>query len=149
MTEEGIPCIYYGTEQDCAGGNDPANREVLWNTGFKADEGRWPDLPPHLEVVYATSHTLAEDDAGIIAYERAGGDAGASYALVIINTNSRHQSTTADGPTAMKITRPGVTLIDVLNSDGATYAVPASGGLRVVVPKQGALILVPQDQLKP
>src|SRR4029079_17014675 len=34
MTEEGIPCVYYGTEQDFAGGNDPSNREVRWNTGF-------------------------------------------------------------------------------------------------------------------
>ena len=28
MTEEGIPCLYYGTEQDFAGGNDPSNREA-------------------------------------------------------------------------------------------------------------------------
>ena len=34
MTAEGIPCLYYGTEQDFDGGNDPANREVLWTTGF-------------------------------------------------------------------------------------------------------------------
>src|SRR5207248_7001718 len=32
MTEEGIPCLYYGTEQELAGGNDPSNREVLWTT---------------------------------------------------------------------------------------------------------------------
>src|SRR5205807_1234563 len=29
MTEDGIPCIYYGTEQGFSGGNDPANREDL------------------------------------------------------------------------------------------------------------------------
>src|SRR4029079_10765565 len=34
MTEEGIPCLYYGDEQDFSGGNDPSNREVLWTTGF-------------------------------------------------------------------------------------------------------------------
>ena len=32
LTEDGIPCIYYGTEQDYAGGNDPANRERLFDT---------------------------------------------------------------------------------------------------------------------
>lgn len=32
LTQDGIPCIYYGTEQDLAGGNDPANRERLFDT---------------------------------------------------------------------------------------------------------------------
>lgn len=27
----GVPMIYYGTEQAFGGGNDPDNREVLWN----------------------------------------------------------------------------------------------------------------------
>ncbi|MFU8804676.1 MAG: alpha-amylase family glycosyl hydrolase, partial [Bradymonadaceae bacterium] len=35
LTMDGIPCIYYGTEQDFNGGNDPANRENMWlNNGF-------------------------------------------------------------------------------------------------------------------
>ncbi|MCS6914247.1 MAG: alpha-amylase family glycosyl hydrolase [Myxococcales bacterium] len=32
FTQDGIPCIYYGTEQEFAGGNDPANRERLFET---------------------------------------------------------------------------------------------------------------------
>ena len=39
LTEDGIPCIYYGTEQEFAGGNDPTNRERLWDTGFRTDGG--------------------------------------------------------------------------------------------------------------
>lgn len=31
---EGIPIVYYGTEQGFAGGNDPANREDLWRSNF-------------------------------------------------------------------------------------------------------------------
>lgn len=31
LTSVGIPMIYYGSEQFFAGGNDPYNREVLWN----------------------------------------------------------------------------------------------------------------------
>lgn len=27
---QGIPVIYYGTEQELNGGNDPQNRESLW-----------------------------------------------------------------------------------------------------------------------
>jgi alpha-amylase len=163
MTEEGIPCVYYGTEQDFAGGNDPANREVLWDTGFPTNgetfqrlsklsklRTKYPGLRRgDTNVVYSTAHVHAEEDAGIVAYERAGGDAGDSYALVIINTNGRHQSTTADGAKAMKLTKPGVTLVDVLNPGAQTYTVPASGELRIVVEKQQAVILVPQDQLKP
>jgi alpha-amylase len=33
---QGIPIIYYGSEQGYAGGSDPANRETLW-TDFKTD----------------------------------------------------------------------------------------------------------------
>jgi alpha-amylase len=31
MTARGIPFFYYGDEQYYSGGNDPANRESLWN----------------------------------------------------------------------------------------------------------------------
>ena len=31
MTARGIPFFYYGDEQGFSGGNDPANRESLWN----------------------------------------------------------------------------------------------------------------------
>jgi len=31
---EGIPIVYYGTEQNFDGGNDPANREILWPSNF-------------------------------------------------------------------------------------------------------------------
>jgi len=34
---EGIPIIYYGTEQGFNGGNDPENREPLWPTGFNTE----------------------------------------------------------------------------------------------------------------
>jgi glycosidase len=158
MTEEGIPCLYYGTEQDFAGGNDPSNREVLWPTGFPTSgdtfrhfaklarlRAKYPALRRgDTNVVFSTAHTQGEDDAGLVAYERAGGDAGADYALVVINTNARHPSTTADGAKAMKITKAGVTLVDVLDPEAKTYAVPASGELRLIVPAQRAMILVPQ-----
>jgi alpha-amylase len=34
LLSTGIPIVYYGTEALFAGGNDPANREPLWPTGF-------------------------------------------------------------------------------------------------------------------
>ncbi len=39
FTEIGIPCVYYGTEQEFKGGNDPANRERLWDKGFDRSGG--------------------------------------------------------------------------------------------------------------
>ncbi len=160
MTEEGIPCLYYGTEQDFAGGNDPANREILWSTGFPtfgetfvhfANLSRIRATYSALrrgdtKVVYSTPHTQAEPDAGIFAFERA--DAG-KYALVVLNTNSRHASTSADGAKAMKISQPSVTLVDVLDPERKTYTAAASGELRVSVSAQRAMILIPNEQLNP
>ncbi len=163
MTEEGIPCLYYGTEQDFACGNDPANREVLWDTGFPTSGDTFRHFAKlsrlrtkyaglrrgDTNVVFSTSHTKDEADAGIFAFERAGGDAGDGYALVVLNTNARKTSATADGAKVMTLTRPGVTLIDVLDPEQKSYDVAANGELRLDVPAQRAMILVPQDQRVP
>ncbi|KAH7361461.1 alpha-amylase A type-3 [Plectosphaerella cucumerina] len=37
ILSRGIPIVYYGTEQGYAGGNDPANREDLWRSGFNTN----------------------------------------------------------------------------------------------------------------
>ena len=34
MTMEGIPMIYYGSEQNLTGGHIPYNRETLWETNM-------------------------------------------------------------------------------------------------------------------
>jgi alpha-amylase len=161
MTEEGIPCLYYGTEQDFSGGNDPANREVFWNTGF----ARTGDTYLHFRklarirsqyeairrgdtnVIWSSAHVGNEEDAGIIAYERTGGDAGNSYALVVINSNNRKDSATAADGRTMKVTGSPGTLVDVLDPERKTYT-PSSGDLRISVPKQRAMILIPQSEVK-
>jgi glycosidase len=170
-TAEGIPCLYYGTEQEFAGGNDPANREVLWNTGFATGGDTFQHLRklarlrkayPALRkgdvtVRYATDHRLEEEDAGVFAFERAGGDAGEGYALVILNTKcslatckGKKTSNTADGTNVMKVgAAPGTGLVDVLNPDRQQFAVAPDGTLRVTVPAQRAMVLVPQAQVKP
>ncbi|NOZ87995.1 MAG: alpha-amylase [Deltaproteobacteria bacterium] len=47
MTEDGIPCLYYGVEQEFSGGNDPANRETMWDPASYTKQvwkdGRWQD----------------------------------------------------------------------------------------------------------
>ncbi|SPN99230.1 related to alpha-amylase A precursor [Cephalotrichum gorgonifer] len=37
ILSRGIPIVYYGTEQAYGGGNDPANREDLWRSGFNTN----------------------------------------------------------------------------------------------------------------
>jgi len=38
MTAEGIPIMYYGTEQLFNGGQDPEDREPLWTTDLPQSE---------------------------------------------------------------------------------------------------------------
>ncbi len=170
MTAQGVPCLYYGTEQDFAGGNDPANREVLWaplGPGYVTTGVTFTHIQNllrirksyvalrhgHTNVVFATNDTGAEQDAGLFAFERTGGDAGAAYALVVIGTNATHASAAS-----ITVTQPeGTVLVDVLNGN-ARYTVGPGGSLAVGPPLVGwadltskssewSMILVPQSQL--
>jgi alpha-amylase len=162
MTEEGIPCLYYGTELDFDGGNDPANREVLWPLGFPTDGvtfthfARLAGLRKRYAALrrgdttirYATDATGEEADAGLFAFERSGGDAEGGYALVVLNTNARHRSTTAGAAGPMLVSVPeGTHLVDVLDPMKPTYSVGPAGSLQLNVEEQTAKILVPADQV--
>jgi alpha-amylase len=165
MTEDGLPCVYYGTEQELAGGNDPANREDMWKSGFD-ETGRtfqWVQRLTALrkkhdalrrgeqKVVWASGRTGDEPDAGVFAFERAGGDAGASYALVVINAHKKHASSPVFGGAPMKVSvAPGTVLVDQLGNAkapaGTKYTVGASGTLSIQLPAQTGALLVPQTQ---
>ena len=161
-SEEGVPDLYYGTEQDFSGGNDPANREVLWNTHFDTSGDTFQHIAllartraaylalrrGDTRVVWSSPHVGTEDDAGIFAFERSGGDAGSSYALVVLNTSSQKTSSTESGGTTMILSAvPGATLVNVLDSARATVQVDSSGSLNVSVPAQSAMVLIPSDQV--
>lgn len=162
MTEDGIPCVYYGTEQDLVGGNDPANREDLWLTGYKTDGAtfQWIKKLSELrkkytslrrgdqKVVWASDRTGDEPDAGIFAFERAGGDAGPAYSLVVINSNPNHDSSPQVSGVPMKLAAlPGTVLVDVLSSKQSKYTVAGDGGLAISLPPLSGAILVPESQL--
>jgi glycosidase len=176
-TEEGIPDLYYGTEQNFHGGNDPSNREVLWNTNFDTTGDTFTYIAKlarirktyaalrrgDTHVVWSTADVGSEQDAGIFAFERTGGDAGNGYALVVLNTNEAQASSTANGSSTMQTTLPPNTvLVDVLNAGANTYTVDANSRLNITLPAmvapaqsatQGgpsgypARILVPQSQV--
>jgi alpha-amylase len=153
FTEEGLPCVYYGTEADLAGGNDPANREVLWTRGFDTSGETFQYLARlaklrrdwvalrrgDTRVVFSTDHTGAEADAGLFAFERTGGDAGDAYALVALNTHATKPAQ-ADLTTSLA---EGTVLRDALADDAPRWTVGANGRLTVAVPAQRALVLVP------
>jgi glycosidase len=157
FTEEGIPDLYYGTEQDFSGGNDPANREVLWNTNFDQSGDTFQHIAElarlrkayavlrhgDTKVVWSSPHVATEPDAGLFGFERTGGDSADAYALVVMGTNARATSSAAVQTSAP----PGTTLVDVLNPGRASIAVDAMGVAQVTLPPQSAMILIPQAQL--
>lgn len=163
FTEDGIPCVYYGTEQGFSGGNDPANREDLWWSGYDQanPDFQWvrrlarirrsyPALTHgDLKVTWSSDRTGAESDAGIFAFERTGGDAGQAYALVVLNTNASHESSTQFNGAGMQLAAPGGTsLVNVLDPS-ESVSVAGDGTLVVSVPAQSGKLFVPAGELKP
>lgn len=158
MTSQGIPCIYYGTEQRFDGGNDPANREDMWLSGFDREaptyqwvqklsrlRGAYPALRRgDQSVAWASERFEAESDAGIFAYERMGGYAQGGYALIVLNTSQTQDSTTAFEDTTMVVSQPdGAVLVDVIA--GESYTVGAGGTLPITLAPQTGAVLVPQS----
>ena len=99
--------------------------------------------------MWSTADVATEDDAGMFAYERSGGDAQpGSYALVVLNTNDNKTSTTANNGTNMKVTAPpGTVLVDVLDPAGVQVTVATDGTLPVTVNAQSGRIFIPQAQV--
>jgi alpha-amylase len=155
FTREGLPVLYYGTEQGFDGGNDPANREALWWSGYDRDHPlyRWisalttirADHAPlrrgTVDYVWTTDHTGDEQDAGILAYERVNEG---ENVVVVINTHATKTSSTgADGVTMTVSAASGTTFRDVLPSDAArSFTVQSGGELLVELGPREAVILV-------
>ncbi|KAJ4200000.1 hypothetical protein NW767_007980 [Fusarium falciforme] len=83
----GIPIVYYGTEQGYAGGNDPANREDLWRSGFNTNADLYQAIS-RLSNARSKAGGLGGNDHkhlfvenNVYAWSRAGGD------LVVLTTN--------------------------------------------------------------
>jgi alpha-amylase len=167
LTEDGVPCIYYGTEQNFSGGNDPSNREDLWNTPKPYDTSgdtfkRIARLNKirkasaalrrgGMTFTWTTDHVGDESDAGMLAFERIAdrADGSKDYALVVINTNPKKAGTTEFGGTAMKVGVPALDLVDVLAPSGGQAVSVASGTVKVTVPPTSAVVLLPKGTVIP
>ncbi len=170
LTEDGIPCVYYGTEQDFRGGNDPSNRERLWDTGFPTAERRanntvstfgWTRRLIRLRQNYqalrrgsmalrwTTTHTGSEQDAGIMAFERVDGS---NYALVVIHARDGMAETSADragGAPMMVTAAPGTELVDVLAETPRSITVGSGGTAVIPMGPWQASVFVPRAQVRP
>jgi alpha-amylase len=160
LTIDGIPCIYYGTEQNLSGGPDPSNREDMWQTGFAQDGDTYRYLKALIKARkenvalrrgsvtfrWASAHTDAEIDAGLVAFERSTPE---QTVLVVINTKEGSEddlwseTRTQEGE-GMSVSIPaGSTLVDVLNGSGEDrFTVGGDGRVVVGLPPRSARILV-------
>ena len=168
LTWDGIPCIYYGTEQLFDGGNDPRNREDMF-LGNRA-AGLAPFDTSHDTFRYvqeliglrrdhvalrrgttalrwATDRPRGARDSGLLAFERTHDE---ETLLVVVNTADGQSSTTCapaeEGGACMTVSfAPGTTLVDV-GPFGEGYSVTVGAGrtLEVEVPARGGRILAPR-----
>ncbi len=153
LTTDGIPCIYYGTEQDYAGGVDPANREDLFTSGYGTSGTTFQWMKKLirirkenaalrkgiLDIRWTTPHTGEEPDAGILAFER---QHESQVLLVIINTKDKESVTQgSDGSMCIstfggKISE-GSKLINILDSSDRAAVLgpcPAEDGYLELAP---------------
>jgi glycosidase len=150
---EGVPCLYYGTEQGFAGGGDPANRERLWDSGY--DRGhplfQWTRRLAGLRrdhvslrrgdtlVRWSTTRTGGEQDAGIFAFERRHPQ---ETVLFVMNANPQKASETSFQGGVMSTSFPAGTRLQDLLDAGFSATVGQGGALVVSVPSLSARILV-------
>lgn len=163
LTMDGVPCIYYGTEQGFDGGNDPANREPLWWSGYDTtgDLFQWtagltrlrkayePLRRGEYRVTWASERTGDEEDAHIIAFERVIDDQNA--VLVVVNTYDNGTAHTSYQGNDMPVTfAPGTTLVAVWPpDDGRKFTVSGDGTVRVEQGPWSGVVLVPEDRVVP
>ncbi len=159
MTEDGIPCLYYGTEQGFSGGNDPANREPLWTSNYDTSGEIFQhiaaltqlrrDYEPlrrgDFEFRWTTDRVNGEEDANILAYERVEQETGESV-LVVINTSDSNTSHTAYNGAGMPVSfAPGTVLTEVFPPGSTnTWTVQPDGTVTIEVAPRDGVVLVPR-----
>ncbi|MBT8492983.1 MAG: hypothetical protein KJO07_07980 [Deltaproteobacteria bacterium] len=150
MTLDGVPVIYYGTEQDFSGAEDPENREALWTSDYLTDGDTFVWLRRLISLraeltalrrgdvrfVWTSSRQDAGDGAGLVGIERVLAD---ERVLVVVNTRASEAETAAGG-TGMQVGfEPGTVLEDRL-TNGESLTVGDDGRITVQMPGYGARI---------
>ncbi|HTJ41695.1 MAG TPA: alpha-amylase family glycosyl hydrolase [Kofleriaceae bacterium] len=164
-TWDGIPCLYYGTEQLFHGGVDPKNREDMslgnpdagfpaWdqtNEAFLYVQALIKMRKDHValrrgtvDIRWSTTQAGGRRDEGIFAFERVAPD---EKALVVINASGQASETCApanEGGTCMTTSFPVGTVLKDVSPDGGgkTFTVGAGGSIDVSVPPHSGRVLV-------
>ncbi|HEY4239406.1 MAG TPA: alpha-amylase family glycosyl hydrolase [Kofleriaceae bacterium] len=167
FTWDGLPCVYYGTEQLFHGGVDPKNREDLWGGNPDAGYAPYQEDQPTFQLVkgliamrkahpalthgtvapkWSTTVAGARRDAGIFAFERSSPD---ELALVVLDASDQSSETCAptdEGGACLQTSFPaGTVLADAMpGSDGKTFTVATDGTVDVMVPARSGRVLVKQ-----
>lgn len=150
FTTDGIPCLYYGTEQELRGQGGGESRERLWDTGYRQDTATWAwiqqlralrrELPALVHGDLSVRFASDEDGfsevehAGLLAYER---QLDGERVLVVLNAHALEASS-GSIPTGFT---PGTELRDRL--EGRTLTVGSDGAVAVMLPPRGAMVLAP------
>jgi glycosidase len=154
-TWDGIPCLYYGTEQGFDGGVDPRNREDMQ---FATDGELYAHIKALIQLrkdnpalrrgtvvpAWSTTVTGARRDGGIFAFERVDAEQTALVVLNVSDADSETCAEVADGGACMETSfPPGTTLTDI-GPDGAgdTFTVASDGTVVVTVPAHAVRVLV-------
>ena len=155
MLRDGLPVLYYGTEAGFEGGNDPANREPLWEGGYDTEHPLYQWIAAlskvrnqhaalrrgDLTFRWTTEHTGDEEDAGILAAERVFED---SRVLIVLNTHATRTSAARFGEERLLTGfAPGTRLVNALPADvPTTWTVDDAGGVSVELGPREAVVLV-------
>ncbi len=161
-TSRGVPCLYYGTEQNFSGSGDPNNREDMFDGAFESGpslgdnfsmtQGSYLHVAKlnNLRRLYTSLRRGTHENLwnnpsgpGLLAYARR---LDAEEAYVVLNTASSTQTIT-NRPTSYP---PGVKLVNLLNTNETITTVIGTDGLPPVsVPGLSAKIFIAESYVQP
>ncbi len=161
-TSRGIPCLYYGTEQNFNGSGDPNNREDMYDGQFE----QGPSLGDNFNMTQGSFRHVAmlnnfrrnyselrrgthvnlwndPDSPGLFAYARR---LGTNEVFVVFNTASGSQTLGAR-PT---VCPAGTLLVNLLNTNESVTVTGAADGIpSITVPATSAKMFVAAGRMLP
>lgn len=160
-TAQGIPCLYYGTEQAFNGGKDPFDREDMFAGQFEWGPSRGDNFNmthPLFQLVarlnnfrrlYPALQTGVQSNLwsnaygpGLLAYTRR---LGAQQVFVVLNTAETNQNL----PPCPTIYPPGTKLQNLLDEKGSLTVLAGRQTSPVVVPGMSANVFVAESEIRP
>ncbi|KAJ3763919.1 alpha-amylase [Lentinula raphanica] len=145
---DGIPILYYGQEQGYQGGDDPANREALWLSGYNTDENSLFTLVKTLnsarKQAISYNQSFLTTQASFITQPSTSVLAISKPPLLTLLTNGGNSSSlTWNIPSSAGLYDANVMLVDVLTcetvttaSDGSLNVTSSNGSPKIFMPSQ-------------